>query len=350
MEKNYIESRNESCFKRIYALLDELPYFVEEFIIGIENRTTPLTRLNYCHDLRIFLDFLIKKRFKNKTIVELSLKDLNLLDAGDIERFLSYLTSYQFNGKTMNCNERAKARKFATIRSFFKYFYNKDKLTQNVASKVMPLKLHDKEIIRLDDDESKKMIDTVTYGDGLTKQQQMFHSKTEKRDIAIVTLFLSTGIRVSELVGLDVDDFDMKNRSFVVTRKGGNRTILYYDIPVQKAIFLYMYERNNNPKIPPEEKALFISLQGKRITTRAVENIIKKYAKISAPLKKISPHKLRSTFGTNLYRRTGDIYMVADFLGHRDINTTKKHYAAITEDRRKLALKYIQLPGEDDNS
>lgn len=83
--------------------------------------------------------------------------------------------------------------------------------------------------------------------------------------------------------------------------------------------------------------AVFLSLQVTRLSVRAIQNIVKKYAQTAAPLKKISPHKLRSTFGTNLYRATGDIYLVADVLGHRDVNTTKKHYAATEEDHRKLA-------------
>ena len=96
-----------------------------------------------------------------------------------------------------------------------------------------------------------------------------------------------------------------------------------------------------------DKDALFLSLQIKRITVRAVENLVKKYATIAAPLKNISPHKLRSTYGTNLYHATGDIYMVADVLGHKDVNTTKKHYAAITEDRRKSAAKAVTLRNSD---
>lgn len=347
MSNDYIEKRNDNCIERMNAILKELPHFVKEFIIGIETYTTPLTRLNYCYDIRIFCDYLCKNKFKELNIDELTLQDLNILKASDIEAFLSYVSSYTLDGTTRHCNERAKARKFSSIRSMFKYFYNREKLDGNVASKVTSPKLHDKEIIRLDDDESEKMMETVRYGDGLSQKQQYYHAKTEKRDIAMVTLLLATGIRVSELVGLNVDDFDLKTHSFVITRKGGNRTVLYYDLNVEHVIFEYMFERKNNDKVSKDEKALFLSLQNTRITTRSVENIIKKYAKLSAPLKKITPHKLRSTFGTNLYKETGDIYMVADFLGHKDINTTRKHYAAIEEDRRKLAVQYIKLPGEN---
>ena len=88
-------------------------------------------------------------------------------------------------------------------------------------------------------------------------------------------------------------------------------------------------------------------MQYKRINVRTVEILVKKYSKIVSPLKKITPHKLRSTYGTRLYNETGDIYIVADVLGHRDVNTTKKHYAAITEDNRRKAANMVKLRNDD---
>ena len=208
-------------------------------------------------------------------------------------------------------------------------------------------KLHDKEIIRLEVneniDEVSSLINTVESGNGLSPKQQKFHNYTKKRDVAIITLFLGTGIRISELVGLNVDDVDFNNNSFVITRKGGNRAILYFGIEVKAALEEYLIERNNNIAISPNEKALFTSLQNTRLSTRAVQDLVKKYSKIISPLKKITPHKLRSTYGTNLYKETGDIYIVADCLGHRDGNTTKKHYAAISDDIRKRAANTVKL-------
>ena len=102
-------------------------------------------------------------------------------------------------------------------------------------------------------------------------------------------------------------------------------------------------EKRATLNLPEDENAMFISLQNKRISIRAVENLVKKYAQIASPLKKISPHKLRSTFGTNLYKETRDIYIVADVLGHKDVNTTKKHYAAISEDMRKSVADVIKI-------
>ena len=179
-------------------------------------------------------------------------------------------------------------------------------------------------------------------GNGLSAKQQQFHKKTRIRDVAILTLFLGTGIRISELVGLNTEDIDFNSNAFVVTRKGGNRTILYFGDEVKAALEEYLVERNGDDAVK-NEPALFLSLRKKRISTREVQDLVKKYAKIVSPLKKITPHKLRSTFGTNLYRETGDIYVVADVLGHKDVNTTKKHYAAISDDIRKRAVKSVKL-------
>ena len=131
--------------------------------------------------------------------------------------------------------------------------------------------------------------------------------------------------------------------SFAITRKGGNRTILYFNDEVDKALKNWLKKRNEIKNLPEDEKALFLSLQNRRISVRTIQELVKKYAKLITPLKKITPHKLRSTFGTNLYRETQDIYLVADFLGHNDVNTTKKHYAAQSEDFRRKAIKSVKL-------
>lgn len=188
-------------------------------------------------------------------------------------------------------------------------------------------------------------MDAVVSGEGLSNSQQKYLRLTQKRDIAILMMFLGTGIRVSELVGLDIDHLDFTQNAFMVTRKGGNQVILYYPNTVKETLENYLMERETVPALPGHEYALFLSLQRRRITSRAVENLVKKYAQIAAPLKKrISPHKLRSTFGTTLYQQTGDIYLVSDALGHADVNTTKRHYAALKDSKRREAAQKITLP------
>lgn len=340
---DYYTQRNIQNLEKIERILTELPPYCEDFILGIENRTSVLTRLNYVYDLRIFFDYLAKKKFRNKPSIEITLEDLDQLTAYDFEIFLSYLSHYTFADKRLTCDERAKSRKLSTVRSFFKYFFNKGLLEANTAAKVTTPKIHEKEIIRLEKDEVSALLSVAEEGNGLSRHAEGYHEKTRIRDAAIVTLFLGTGIRISELVGLDNESIDFSNNSFIVTRKGGNKAILYFSDEVAGALGAYLTQKENDPRIPKDEHALFLSMQYKRITVRAVENLIKKYAKIVTPLKKITPHKLRSTYGTNLYRETGDIYIVADVLGHRDVNTTKRHYAAISEDHRKEVADLVQL-------
>jgi site-specific recombinase XerD len=173
--------------------------------------------------------------------------------------------------------------------------------------------------------------------------QKGFHKHTKERDFALLSLFLGTGIRISECVGLNVDDIDFDNYAFTITRKGGSRVILYFNDEVKEALEKWLEVRANIKDLPPTEKALFISLQNKRLGVRSVEKLVKKYASITTPLKHITPHKLRSTYGTNLYRETNDIYVVATVLGHKDVNTTRKHYAAMSEDIRREASTKVKL-------
>lgn len=345
---DYYRERNLKNLDKIDALLEELPYFCEDFLRGVEQRTSSLTRLNYVYDLRIFFDFLSRKKFRGKEVRDITLEDLESVTDTDIEIFLSYLSNYRFHEKRLSCDERAKARKLSTVRSMFKYFFNKGLIETNNTAKVATPKLHEKEIIRLEGGEIPSLLNAAEYGDGLSKHAVGYHEKTKIRDIAILTLFLGTGIRISELVGLNDESIDFSNNSFVVTRKGGNKAILYFSEEVGDALAAYLAQKEEDPHVPAEEHALFLSLQYRRITVRAVENLVKKYAGIVTPLKKITPHKLRSTYGTALYRETGDIYIVADVLGHRDVNTTRKHYAAITEDHRKSVASVVKLHHMED--
>lgn len=348
-DENYYLARNLHNLDLIDKLLTELPPFVEDFLRGVEPRTSTLTRLNYCYDLRIFFYFLSLRKFRGTSVTEITLENLSGVTDTDLEIFLSWLSHYTYNGKRLACDERAKARKISTVRSLCKYFFNKGLIDVNNSTKVATPKLHEKEIIRLEGDEVSSILDVAEYGSQLPAHARGYHDKTKIRDIAILTLFLGTGIRISELVGLNNESIDFSNNSFIVTRKGGNQAILYFSEEVGDALAEYLAQKEENTEIPPDEHALFLSMQYRRISVRAVENLVKKYAKIVSPLKKITPHKLRSTYGTNLYRATGDIYIVADVLGHKDVNTTRKHYAAITEDHRRSVAEAVRLHHKKDD-
>ena len=345
MSNNYYLDRNRNNMRKLNELLGELPPFCSVFFIGIQDTTTPLTRLNYAVDLKIFFNYLVtyETQFYNRQIQTITIADIDEINSQLIERFMAYISYYdKEDGSVYTNGERGKLRKLSSLRAFFKYFFNKDMLRANVASKVSSPKLHEKPIVRLEDNETAELMyscDTLT---GFSEHQKKYNKNFKTRDNAIISLFLTTGIRVSECVGLNVDDINFNLNSFRVTRKGGNQVILYFGEETAEVLRNYLLYRETL-QLPKEDRALFVSSQKKRMSVRSVEYLVKKYAKIATPLKKITPHKLRSTYGTNLYKETKDIYIVAEVLGHKDVNTTKKHYAAVSEDIRRSVAGVVKL-------
>jgi len=194
-ENDYFQKRNTSNILKLREIQRELPSFCLDFFRGIENNTTPLTRLNYAYDLRIFFNFLVTEilEFEGKTIKDITLEDLNKLTATHLEIYLDYLNIYKGkDGKTYTNNEKAKSRKLCSIRSFLKYYYKKEKIKENVSEKIDLPKLHDKEIIRLEVDEVVKLINQAENPNLLTKMQQQFNKHTRLRDVAMLSLFLGT--------------------------------------------------------------------------------------------------------------------------------------------------------------
>jgi len=360
LQIEYRASIDEKRISQIRSILKELPQACGDFIRNISTTTSTLTRLAYVYDLRIFFGFLTAERvrFSTCTLISFSDSDLAAISQSDLEAFVEYLTIYYKENegeseagsqRVIQNHELGIMRKLSTLRSFFDYLYRSKRIPGNVATLVPLPKLHEKPILRLELDEVKKMLSIAQSGEALTIHQRHYQRITQTRDYAMLSLFLGTGIRVSECVGIDMDDLDFYQNACLVTRKGGNQVMIYFPQEVADALFAYIEERKLIDAQPGHENALFLSLQKRRITQRAVQNLVKKYALLAAPLKKkISPHKLRSTFGTNLYDETGDIYLVADVLGHTDVNTTRKHYAAMSEKRRREAVKFVRIQEENE--
>jgi len=343
---NYSLLNQKENILKLREIINSLPDFCKEFFIGIEPTTSIRTRIGYAYDLSIFFDYIITNlhQFSQLSCKTFTLEHFSQIESTHIELFLDFLTYYCKSNQEKSLyhhnSNTGKARKLAALRSLFNYFFKKKKLPSNPSLLVDMPKIHEKPIIRLEIDEVVKLLDLVETGEGLTEKQLKYHGFTRTRDLALVTLLLGTGIRVSECVGLNISDIDFEANGFRITRKGGNEVILYFGQEVRTTLLDYLQERN---ALGVDDSALFLSLQKKRISIRAVQNLVKKYSSLITNLKKISPHKLRSTYGTNLYRETGDIYLVADVLGHRDVNTTKKHYAAISEDQRRRAARIVKL-------
>ncbi len=344
-EKAYYENVNIENTLKLRDTLKQLPGFCREYFVGIEQTTASRTRLAYAYDLTVFFNFLKENNpsLKNKEISEYPLSILDDITALDIEEFLSYLKYYKKESHEHTNDEKGIARKLSALRGLYNYFFKKQLIKTNPASLVATPKIHEKEIVRFDIDEVALFLDQVESGEKLTERQKKYHEMTKSRDLAMMTLMLGTGIRVSECVGIDLNDLDFKNNGVKVHRKGGNDTVVYFSDEVADALLSYLNEREEIKAEEGSVNALFLSLQKKRINVRSVQNLVKKYSKLVTTVKKITPHKLRSTYGTALYQETGDIYLVADVLGHKDVNTTRKHYAAQADARRRQAAKAVTL-------
>lgn len=346
---NYHDMQNKQNILKLRDILDTLPPFCQDFFRGIADTTSTRTRLAYAYDIRVFFEFLHEK---NPVCAKMDIRDipiqvLDQVTRMDIEEYLSYISYYEKAGVEHTNTERGKARKLSALRSFYNYYFQNERIAKNTAELVPVPKLHEKAIIRLDPNEVAILLDQVEAGTKLTKKELAFHEKTKLRDVALLTLLLGTGIRVSECVGLDLQDVDFENNGIKIRRKGGYEAVVYFGEEVATALRDYLAERKHIIPNSGHENALFLSLQNRRIAVRSVENLVKKYASRVTTLKKITPHKLRSTYGTTLYQETGDIYLVADVLGHKDVNTTRKHYATMEEERRRRAAQVVKLRSDD---
>ena len=331
---------------KLREILKTMPAFCRDYFRAMEPTTSTRTRISYAYDIRVFFQFLLNENplFKNKTMQDISIDVLDQIKAVDIEEYLEYLKVYRTDDDMKTNGERAVKRKMVALRGFYAYYYKREMIQTNPTVLVDMPKIHDKAIIRLDTDETAMLLDFIeNAGDSLSGQKKVYWEKNRVRDLALITLLLGTGIRVSECVGLDIQDVDFKNNGIKVVRKGGNEMVVYFGDEVEQALRDYLEVRKGITPLPGNENALFLSTQRKRLGVKSVENLVKKYARHITTTKKITPHKLRSTYGTTLYQETNDIYLVADVLGHKDVNTTKKHYAAMDDMRRRSAASAVHL-------
>ena len=344
--KNYHDQTNAQNILKLRELLKELPLFLREYFSSLGDQTLPRTRLGYGYDLKIFFGYLAEEIFYDTPIKSITTADMATIQSEHIQGFMEYLSYYIPVGEVDDAKENkalGKSRKLAAVRGLFKYLYMSKKIPANPAELVPFPKIHEKHITTLEVDEIAKLLDEVESGEKLSPHQQRYHQRTKVRDLALITMLLGTGMRVSECVGLDVGDVDFEVNGAKVRRKGGDEMVLYFGDEVEQALQAYMTLREKTVAQAGHENALFLSIQNRRITDRAVQLLVKKYAGLITKLKNISPHKLRSTFGTQLYTETGDIYLVANVLGHADVNTTRKHYAKMDDTYRRRAANSVRL-------
>ena len=336
---------------KLRELISQLPKPAVDFIHSKEQTTQTSTLISYSYDLLTFFRFLIAS---NPTIAGLDIQkiDYGLLDKitpDDIEEYQRYL-ELNVIGEQHENGKKAIARKMSPLRSMYKYLLTREYISKDPTQLVaLPKLKKDKNIVRMNNYEVQAILKAIDDGNAFaSERQRKYNQKTRGRDLAILTLMLNTGIRVSECNGLDLTDVDFHVNSLTIVRKGGGQDIIYFNDEVAEVLQDYINgEREYIKPIEGHENALFYSLQGRRISVDAIENLVKKYAKIVVPNKKITPHKLRSTYGTALYRETGDIRLVADVLGHENINTTIDYYAAIEDEHKLQARNAVDFHRKD---
>ena len=219
----YHEQTDVDNTLRLRDVLKTLPPFCRDFFRAIEPRTTTKTRISYTYDIRIFFQFLLEQNpaFKDWSMDAFTVDVLDQITAVDLEEYEEYLKVYQAGDKTETNGERGLKRKMSSLRSFYAYYFKREMIHTNPTVLVDVPKIHQKSIIRLEADEVALLLDYIEHGgDELTGQKKVYYEKTKDRDLALVTLLLGTGVRVSECVGLDIEDVDFKNNGIKVTRNG----------------------------------------------------------------------------------------------------------------------------------
>ncbi|MCX7714464.1 MAG: tyrosine-type recombinase/integrase [Clostridia bacterium] len=334
--------------------LSELPDFVFSYIQSYYDGESINTQIGYSIDIRIFLNYLRLFKFKTlSSLEEFTPEHINRVTVEDLIQFKAYLREYQIqtktaDGRTVNRTLRNSShginRKLSSVRGLFTYLYKTDKISQNITDKVDFASISQKIKKPLTTQETIRILDVIYNGEKYFKGRDLTEYLNKKqRDIAIFTTYLGTGIRVSELVNLNITDICFETSSFIVTRKGGDEQEIFMPVQVENELFTYLQIRQKCPA--KDENALFISRLGGRMTVSSIEKALKKYcmiANITNP-DKTRPHALRRTFACRLLEDGVDIKMVAELMGHKNIEVTHKYYAQYSAKARKEVMKSLEV-------
>ena len=345
MAEEYQNDLQLSLDKKVRTIVNELPDFMSKFFKDLKTKgMSERTRLEYAYDMKRFMAFVsCQAGFKDINLNACKASDiLDVLTFDDIQEYLDTLNTHIHIDKNGNAKEilnspSSKARKISSLRSLYKFYFRIGEINHNLSDLMDLPKIPDNNIVVMDKEQVSRILNAVSDTTNMSNGEIIRHNKIIKRDYAIMMLFFGTGIRVSELVGIDLDDIDFYNASLIITRKGGDQDEVYFPSIVEEAITDYVNSDRDNLLNGADSPALFISMQHKRMTVRSVQLMIKGYATKAGLNMKVTPHALRRTFGTNLYEETNDIYLVADALHHSSVETTRKHYANMSKEHKRIA-------------
>ena len=328
----------------------ELPAFLRGYFSYLRSGVLPMTRLAYLRDTRFFFRYLITETDLSSAKEPKNIKasELKEIKAVDINIFIDYCRKYKVDKDGVSYvyqnDNKSLARKRSSLSVLFKYLYRDELIDKNITDGFDPIRLPkagDREIRRLEDNEVMLMLDAVNTGEGLSKREKSFWEKTKLRDRAILILFVTYGLRLSELRELNVSSFHFGREEFLIYRKRGKEAVMPLNRTAMQAVKDYLeIERPGAEKLLEAEKdALFLSLQGRRITERQIRELVKKYTSIALGTDRrsaYSPHKLRATTASSLIERGNSIFDVQELLNHDNITTTQLYAAHRKEAKRDL--------------
>lgn len=330
-------------------LEDNLPSFMRGYFAYLKGNVLPMTRLAYLHDVTFFCNYLIEETelTKAKEIKDITLKDFSAIKAVDVNLFIDYCRSYRKESADAvyyyeNSN-RTLARKKSSVSVLFKQLYRDELIPKNITDGFDPIRVPkpgEREIKALQDDEVMIMLDAVSNGAGLTDKERQYWEKTKLRDKAILIVFLTYGLRLSELQQLNVSSFNYQRGEFTIYRKRGKESVMPLNQSVTGAVQDYVEkERPDEGIAEGDEDALFLSLRKGRMTERQIRELVKKYTSIGMNVSRhsgYSPHKLRATTATSLIGRGNSIFDVQELLDHEQVTTTQLYAKHKMNTRRDL--------------
>lgn len=340
--------RNETDYKyeqKIEKLLINYPAFLSDFVTYIEPTTEASTRHGYVKDVEVFFRYLVTVKGDPgiDSVEDITLEYLESLPPAYYMEYMSYLKHHMGNNGVISCDKTTIHRRMVSLRKFFRTMHNAGLIDKMEIDKVkLPsLRRAEKPIIYLKKDETQMLFDALRSDFALTARQSNYHTKQQLRDTAIIYLLLSSGIRVSELVGLDFDDIDFGECCVHVIRKGGKYDTAYFSDECADVLREYVEYRRSQKTLPGHEQAVFLSSQKRRVTTRTVEVLVNKYKERAGIEKHITPHKLRATAATDVYEAVGDVLAIKEKLGHANVETSMV-YIGGAEERKRAQRNAVQ--------
>lgn len=316
-----LQDFNKKYINKINNVLKNQPEFINGFV-SYMNDVALTTKYAYMYDVINFINKV------NKPIEELTLDD-----------FSGYISSLEFkdNGEPITSSYRIAV--YSALKKFNLYLYTTKRINENYMLNVKrPRPIESQTTIEkrekgfLTKNEISKYIQTVE--DNTVNKYRQVGQIWNKRDMIIIKIFLQTGIRCSALSKLDISSIDFKNKTLIVTDKGNKVNLYDLSDELLEEIKEWIYIRKN--EINDNDAALFISNRRRRMDQITIYNVVNKYSKYIKN-KHITPHKLRATYGTQLYNETGDIYFVQDCMGHKDPKTTELYIRGKKKNRKKAS-------------